>query len=126
MLLVGMLNADEDLLFCDIAETYGIVGFEGLSVKRLATLCFGLRDNSRIKMLLSDTKVELNTILLASALDQLNFLSWCKTKDAEKNRNRPKSITQSLLKTETKQERDYCVYSTPEEFFEARKKLLER
>lgn len=77
-------------------------------------------------MKISDTKVELNTLLLSSALDQLNFLAWCKTKDAEKNRNRPKSVTQAILKTDTKQERDYCVYATPEEFFEARKKLLER
>lgn len=126
MLLVGYLNANEDLLLCDIAETYGIVGFDGLSVKILATLSFGLRDNARIKMYLSDTKVELNTMLIASALDQLNFLSWCKTKDAEKGRNRPKSIASSLIKTDKKQERDFCVYSSPEEFFEARKKLLER
>lgn len=126
MTLVGMLNFDEDALFCDIAETYGIVGFKGLSVLELATLSFGLRDNSRIKMKLSDSPVDLNTILMASAVDQLNFLSWCKTRDAEKGRNRPKSVVQSLLKTQYKKESDFEVYATPEEFFEARKKLLLR
>lgn len=121
-----MLNFDEDALFCDIAETYGIVGFTGLSVFELATLSFGLRDNSRIKMKMSETPVDLNTILIASALDRLNFLSWCKTKDAEKGRNRPKSVVQSLLNKENKQERDFEVYASPEEFYAAREKLLAR
>lgn len=66
-------------------------------------------------------KYPIETILLASAVDRLSMIFWSKTKDGEKNRNRPESITMKLL--DKKQERDYEVFDSPEEFEEAMRKI---
>lgn len=48
--LAGMLALDESALICDLAETYGVLNYRALPAEIAATLCAGLRDNSRIKM----------------------------------------------------------------------------
>lgn len=45
---------------------------------------------------------DLNAHLLASQLDALNILIWMKTKDGQKNRNRPKPIERPGTKTSEK------------------------
>lgn len=119
-----MINADEDLLFCDLAETYGLIGYRHLNVMDVARLAYGLRDDSRIKMFMSESKTDLKTLLLANAVDQLSFIAWSKTKDAEKNRNRPKSVVMMLQGKEDEEKPEHEVYDSPEAFIEARKKLL--
>lgn len=109
-----MLREDESALICDLAETYGIFDYRTLSAGLLATLCCGLRENSRIKMKLLGMKVPMETILLASAVDKLSFLVWSKTKDAEAGRNRPDSIVGIL--TGHADERDILSFATAEEF----------
>lgn len=102
-----MLKVDRDALICDLAETYHVYGLEGLSVNMLATLSFGLRDNSRIKMKLSETRISFQDSLLAMAVDRLSMLVWAKTKDAEKGRNKPQMIMELLTKEEAQEVRSF-------------------
>lgn len=90
----------------------------------MAILCFGLRENSRIKKNLSNTDYDFDTYLLAGMLDKLAFLAWSKTVDAEKGRNAPKSILSSILNVE--KDNDLMTYESAEDFEKARREILER
>lgn len=109
-----MLREDESAMICDLAETYGILDYKALPVGLLATLCCGLKENSRIKMKLLGMKVSMETILLASIVDKLSFLVWSKTKDAEEGINQPDSIVRIL--TGHTNERQILSFATEEEF----------
>lgn len=115
-----MIRADEDALICDLAETYHIYDYKTLPVILVASLSVGLRDDSRIKMKMSGAKAPTEIILLASMVDKLNLLIWTKTKDAEKGRNRPKSLMSIFYPKET----NNTTYRTGEEFLKARKQLV--
>ena len=91
----------EDELICDLAETYHIFNYRELSPTLVATLCFGLRDESRVKMKLSGNKITLTQTLLARMTDELTFQSWAQTKDGQKNRNRPESVLKALIEPKT-------------------------
>lgn len=69
-----MISLDEDALICDFAETYHIYDFRSLNVDLAATLAVGLRDNSRIKMRMTDRKASTDTILLAGIMDRLSVI----------------------------------------------------
>ncbi len=116
-----MIATDEDALICDLAETYHIYDYRELTPDRVALFSIGLRENSRIKLKLNGKKYQLETILLADAVDRLSLLLWAKTKDAEKGRNKPKSIAMQLLNIQ--KEREYEVYDTPEAFEAAMAKI---
>lgn len=115
-----MIKADEDALICDFAETYHVLNYKALPVKLAATLAAGLRDDSRIKPKLADMEVSPDTFLLAAIADRLGIIIWQRTKDGEKNRNRPKSITESLKPKKS----EVSVFKTGEEFIKARENLL--
>ena len=115
MFLALSIARCEDKMICDLAETYHIFDYRGLPVSLLTTLVFGLRDNSRVKMFFSDTQIPLETILLASAIDNLSFLSWTKTKDAEKGRNKPQSVLDRILKKHEVKD-DLQSFDTGEDF----------
>ena len=117
-----MLATDEDAVVCDLAETYGIFDYHSLPSTYIATLAVGLRDDARIKLKMSQTAYPLKTMLLASAVDRLSLLVWAKTKDAEKNRNRPKSVLEELMK---KPESDIVSFEDPKAFYDAWKELTE-
>lgn len=109
-----MINMDEDLFICDMAETYGVFNYRGLPLSLVATLSSGLRNNSRIRMKMDDAKVEFNTLMIAAMVDQLSFLAWTKTKDAEDGMNKPESIVKSILGE--KEDGQYETFETEEEF----------
>ena len=69
-----MIVLDEDALSCDFAETYHIHNYRALPASLAATLAVGLRDDSRIKMKLSDRKASVETILLAGIMDRLSVI----------------------------------------------------
>jgi hypothetical protein len=119
-----MICEDEDSLICDLAETYGVFDYRGIPVKLLATLCCGLREDSRIKMKLSGLKIPVETLLLSTAVDKLSFLAWTKTKDAENGDNRPNSITAILLGH--KSEKEIIAFDSAEEFELAKAKAQGR
>lgn len=73
-------------------------------------------------MKLSGMKIPTDTLLLASAVDNLAWLVWAKTEDAQHGWNRPKSIAGILTGKET--ERTAMSFDTAEEFEEARQRIL--
>lgn len=119
-----MLKQSEDALICDFAETYHILDWRSLSVKTAATLACGLRDDSRIKMLISGTRYKADTLLLAGIADRLSILAWMKTKDGQKGRNKPRMLVDEM--TRVRKPRDTVSYGTPEEYLAARARIVER
>ena len=91
-----MIKIDENALICDLAETYHIYNYRQLPPSMVAIFAIGLRDDSRIKMKLSNSKVPPNIMLLAGIIDKLNILIWQNTEDGRKGRNKPKSILDEL------------------------------
>ena len=100
-------------MICDLAETYHIFNYRELSPSLVAVLCFGLRDDSRVKMEISGSKLTLEQHLFARMVDELAFQSWAKTRDGQKNRNRPVSVLKTLLE-DKKEEAE--TFLTPEDF----------
>lgn len=125
MTLAVMLSTDEESLICDFAETYHIFNYKELPLETVALLACGLRDDSRIKMKLSNLEVKPISILLASIIDELKILVWMKTTDGAKGRNRPKSLVATLTKKETGSS-NIIAFNTPEEFEKERQRIIER
>jgi hypothetical protein len=119
-----MIRQDEDALICDLAETYRIYDYRQLPLLQVAVFAYGLRDDSRIKKIISNQVVSLDTLLFASMVDRLSLSLWLQTKDGQKGANRPKSIVDQLTKREEKDEKDYLVFKSGEDFENYRKKLL--
>lgn len=92
-----MINEDEDALICDFAETYQVLDYRSLPAVLAATLAFGLRDDSRIKMKLRGETLTSDIVFAALQLDALNTLAWMQSHDGAKGRNRPSSIYKALV-----------------------------
>ena len=103
-----MIALDEDALICDFAETYHVFDYMSLPVELAATLAAGLREDSRIMLIVMGLKVDLKTLLLAHIADNTAFNVYVKTKDAKTGRNRPKSMVEALQK-EQKEELKHFV-----------------
>lgn len=97
-----MIKLDEDALICDLAETYHIYDYKQLPLSKVAAFSCGLREDSRIKMLMSNQRTTINNLLLAGINDALNMLVWFKTKDGQKGRNKPLSLVGKLTDTNEK------------------------
>lgn len=119
-----MIATDETALVCDLAETYGIFDYRQLPADMVAAFSVGLRENSRIKLLLSGQKVPFETILQAGIIDRLSILIWQKTKDGQNNTNRPQSLVESL--TSEPKEREEAAFETSEDFEKAREEILKQ
>ena len=117
-----MMKADQDALICDLAETYRIFDMKAVPVNTLARLACGLRDDSRIKMKLSGSTVSFDILLGVAILDELRWLHWSKTKDAEKGRNVPKSLLDTVINK--KNESELTVFESAEEFEKCRANIL--
>ena len=57
-------------------------------------------------------------------VDRMGLLVWMKTKDATKNKNRPKSILEAMLKHDEPEEKKAETFDSGADFEAARKKLL--
>lgn len=121
-----MLRLDRDALICDFAEYYHVYDLGLLPVQTVATLACGLREESRIKQKINGTNVPVNTMLLAHAVDRLGLLIWQKTKDGQRGRNKPESIAEMMMNTGKRKITRVDAFDTPEEFEEARRRILER
>lgn len=120
-----MISFDEESLICDLAETYQIYDYKQLPAMRVAVFAFGLRDDSRIKMKLSDQMVPLETLLLARIADSLSVLVWFNTKDGQTGKNQPKSLIDLLTpnkKAESKE--DVIIFDSGEDFAKQRQRLI--
>ena len=108
-----MIRLDEDLLICDLAETYHILDYKALSPRLVAVLANGLSDDSRIKKKIVGRRLSLGDSLQAATVDRLTQLLWTKTEDARRNRNKPKSILEAL---EHPPERKHQIFSSVSAF----------
>ena len=72
-------------------------------------------------MAVAGAKITLEQSLMARMADELAFQSWAKTKDGQKNRNRPKSILQALTSDHDDENE---VFTTPEDFREAWERIV--
>lgn len=120
-----MIATDEGALICDLAETYRIYDYKSLPVHLVATFSVGLRENSRIKMKMSGTKVPLDTIILAILADRLGNMIWGLSEDGRKGTNRPPQLLEVLTGIEHTDDSDISSFATPKAYEEARKKILE-
>ena len=116
-----MINLDEDALICDLAETYHILNYRGLSLKLVATLVNGLSEDSRIKRKVAKRRLTLNDALQAATVDRLTQLLWTKTEDAKHGRNKPQSLLDAL---EHPAERQYKAFNSIEAFERKREQIM--
>ena len=72
-------------------------------------------------MFLSDNHYKADTILLSGIFDRLSWLSWTKTKDAQKGINQPKSIMAMFTKTE----KESNGFDSGEDFMRERQRIIE-
>lgn len=120
MVLALVLAKYESEFICDFVQYYHIIDYMELSPVLVATLLVGLPDDSRVKMAISGQKLTLEQNLLARIADTVNFIAWAQTEDAQKNRNRPKSILELLLGNDKKEKLESF---TAEEFDKKWKEL---
>lgn len=116
-----MIKVDENALICDLAETYHIFDYRQLPPSTVAIFCIGLRDDSRIKMKLSGSKVSPEILLLSGIVDRLSLLLWTKTEDAKKGLNKPKPILGHLYEKES----EVSAFISGKEFEEERQRIIE-
>lgn len=117
-----MIATDDDALVCDMAETYRIYDYRALPPGRAAVLACGLHEDARINMKMRKQEVTLDTLLHAIIADQARLLVWSKTKDGEKNRNRPESIAEKLLQGPDKEDK-VKAFVTADDFAKAFQRL---
>lgn len=121
MFLASVINVYEDLLICDLAQTYQIFDYKKLPARVVASFVYGLDQDSRIKMALSNRNFKTSELLLASVVDRLSLLVWSKTKDGLKGKNRPKMLVDLMINN--KPQNEVIAFSSIDDF-EARKKEI--
>lgn len=114
-----MYELDREALICDLAETYKIYEFDKFSLNKIAIFAKGLREDSRIRMKMSQSKFNVKESLLAGILDRLTLILYSKTKDAEKGKNYPK-----LLLDEAEKKEDLQGFMSSEDFEKMRRKII--
>lgn len=117
-----MLSIGEDILKCDMAETYHLYIVDWYDppfpISYLADLAQGLSEDSRIKRKIINKKLTLAESLQAIMIDKLSILIWQKTKDGAKGRNIPESIYRKLEGLEKKPKDELQSFRTEKEFME--------
>lgn len=121
-----MFARDKDAVICDLAETYKIYDYKELPCSKVALFAVGLRENSRIKTMMSNMKYSLDTTMLAAVLDRLSVLVWFNTEDGRKGINRPAMITDKLYISDKKEDSDIVAFDTPAEYERYRRLIMEK
>ena len=120
MLLADILNDSEDKMICDLAQYYGILDYTQIKPNILATLVFGLPDDSRIMKEISKAKMGYKDSVLALIFDMLQIIAF--KQGHKKNAQRPESFFKKLMSVEKKDE--LMSFSTPEEYEKWRKEHI--
>lgn len=108
-------------MICDLAETYHILNYRELLPSLVATLVLGLRDDSRVKLFFTDSRLSTEQIMNAMMVDALSFIAWTKTKDAQHGRYKNKSVLKALQGEYSKDE--LASFKTVEEYEEYMKQF---
>lgn len=112
-----MYAADRDALICDMAETYHILDIHAIPVPLLAILASGLRDNSRIKAVMSGRKLVPPEYEIALIHDILAHVF--------NNGQTDPFLLSGIVLGEGKKETDSRGFDTKEEYESYRKKVIE-
>ena len=116
--LADILNDSEDLVICDLAETYGILDYTKIRPDTLATLVLGLGYDSRVMRKLRDDPLTYNQALLALIFDALRTIAF--NQGHKPGAQKPKSLFKHL--TYKKEEKEELMkFETPEEYEKWRK-----
>lgn len=108
-----MINKSEDALICDFAEAYQIYDYKLLPVKLAATFAAGLREDSRIKLLMRGAEKARSDVLLAMILDSLSDIFG-------DDKGKRESLAGFLLGINGNDKSEKIIgYKTPEAFEEA-------
>ncbi len=75
-------------------------------------------------MAMEEQNIDTQTILSALAVDYLALLAWSKTKEAQKNRNRPESIYEKLMNPVKK--KPAKSFNSAEDFEKARMQIIKK
>lgn len=75
-------------------------------------------------MAMEEQNIDTQTILSALAVDYLALLAWSKTKEAQKNRNRPESIYEKLMNPVKKKQTKG--FNSAKEFERARMQIIRK
>lgn len=73
---------------------------------------------------MEEQNIDTQTILSALAVDYLALLAWSKTKEAQKNRNRPESIYEKLMNPVKK--KPTKGFNSAEDFERARMQIIRK
>lgn len=123
MTLAVMIGTDRDAVICDLAETYHILDYSVLPVALLATLCAGLREDSRIKMRLANLTEIPAVFSLVRAADALMVLVHGLS---GKNSGPMPDLLGEIMAGKQKQtKKATAAFATPEEFEAAWQRLTE-
>ena len=120
MILAVMIAADKDAVICDLAETYHIYDYRALPVTLLATLCCGLRENSRIRMKLEELHPVPVEFMVARAADDIAAIRYALT--AKKGDETPEFYTDLIL-GKVKQKKA-SGFATVEDYERAKQEIL--
>jgi hypothetical protein len=96
---------------------------QALGLRKAAALAYGLPEESRVKRRMHGTRWDVKTQLLAILADRIGLLAWSMTKDAQKKRNKPKSLLEILLGEPVKKT-DVVSFDSPEAFERARAAII--
>lgn len=75
-----MRSTDETALFCDLAETYNVFGFDSLPIEQVAMLAAGLREDSRIKQKMSGLSFAPKQLILSHLADTASSVLYTLTR----------------------------------------------
>lgn len=118
-----MENQYQDEMVCDLAEYYHIYNYKSFPMEYISTLCCGLPAESRTLKKINGMKCSTEELMLINIVDKLSLIWWSKTKDGQKNRNRPKLICEIMQEKEESKNR--IAFNSPEEFEAMRRKIIE-
>lgn len=86
-------------------------------------LICGLREDSRLVMKVTGRDFSISQLMQAYTVDRLSTLCWQNTKDGAKGKNKPKMLSDIMLKG--KEETDIQAFNSADEFERHRKEIIE-
>ena len=113
-----MISIDKDALLCDLAETYGVFSFDSVPVATLATLCAGLRGDSRIRHSIGGYKEVPPEFTLVHIADALTLL----LNAMADNDNKPELYSDMMIGKQ--KEVEINGFDSIESFEAARKRII--
>ena len=116
-----MIETDESALICDFAETYHIYDYRALPVHYAATLAYGLRCDSRIRLKLGEVKEEVPCFI--SAAKAADCLALIVNSLREEPEECPALLTDIIYGRGQNEEQKKTSYSSGEDFRSAWTKL---